>query len=172
MFRSLLIWSLCGALALTGCPSKSSVSGPATATENLEAPSSNVQPSNDESPNDVPHPTASSPTANPAAPPEASSPEPPVNAAANPPPPQPPSGACDPQQDCCRKDADCVTLDVPQPCACPPCGRVWRWTLNQRGYQDYEDRWSRRRCRMPECESCSGEYVGQAACVEGRCVVR
>lgn len=30
----------------------------------------------------------------------------------------------------------------------------------------------RRLCRMPECQSRSGEYVGQAACLEGRCVVR
>lgn len=169
------------ALTATACPSKSGVpSGPATVSDNPEPPPTQTAPDepvpHDEPPprQETPAPVAS-PAPEAAVPPPNHAPTTPVPAGSLAPssaPPSPPTGPCDPAVDCCRKDADCVTIDAPQPCACPPCGKVWRWTLNERGHADYQDRWSRRRCRMPECQSCSGEYVGQAACLEGRCVVR
>lgn len=162
-------------LLSSGCPSKSGVpSGPATVSNNPGAPTGSV-PALEESSGASESPVGAG---NREAVPASATPKPfpsQDSPASNPPEPARPSGPCDPNVDCCRADDDCVPLDAPQPCSCPPCGKVWRWTLNQRGHAEYQDRWSRRRCRMPECETCpggTGEYVGQAACVEGRCVVR
>jgi len=117
-------------------------------------------------PSAAPPPTADVPPTAPSASPvteEAQAPSPEAPAAGN--------TRCEPQRDCCAKDADCVALDAPQPCACPPCGEVLRWSLNRQGAAAHEARWSRRRCRQPECQNCTGSYVGTARCVAGRCAV-
>lgn len=86
--------------------------------------------------------------------------------------PSPPTASCDPERDCCESDSDCVPLEAPHPCGCTPCGKVLRWTLNQRGFAQHQDRWSRHRCAPRACPACVGEYIGQAACIEKRCVVK
>lgn len=79
---------------------------------------------------------------------------------------------CSPSRNCCTRNKDCVTLDRATPCSCGPCGKVRRWTLNQRGYREYNQAWARKRCVKRRCEPCDGQYVGKAVCLEGKCMVR
>ena len=81
------------------------------------------------------------------------------------------SRRCVPARNCCSQNTDCVSLEKANPCACPPCGKVKRWTLNKRGYRQYIRRWARRRCAPRTCTPCEGRYVGKAVCLDGKCVV-
>lgn len=72
----------------------------------------------------------------------------------------------------CKQDSDCELLP-PRPCACPPCGDVWREVLNAEAADDLRQRWAARRCTQPECTECTGRYLGTlAVCVDSQCAVR
>lgn len=72
----------------------------------------------------------------------------------------------------CKTDADC-TLVPKRPCSCPPCGRVLRESLNVTAVERLRERWARRRCRMPACKACEGEWVGtRAVCEAGQCTTK
>jgi len=72
----------------------------------------------------------------------------------------------------CAGHKDCVFLPL-SPCSCPPCGEVWRRSVNRAALKKQILGWAGRRCAVRRCRACEVRFRGsRTACVHGQCVVK